>query len=731
MLGLNDFIHLPELEPRFAEMVAAGPGLVVTAGLDPRPHAAEAGVAPSGRATIFRILAREMLEARGGGAVVAGSRDVLRLPRRLQRQVSFHLAAASGNYPALIEEACLDEPPMVVVERLEVDTIPAVLAAAAAGHTVLTQMDTVFRGKAVVRSLAETVGAGRAAGAVLWVLTVQRWPTLCPECKEEVSPLPGRLEAVARRYPDLTLPSAPRFYQAEGCPACRHSGRKGHIAAFDLYHAGDESASFPLEQYLLQLAAGGFLPLTDLFRLEEGQLQRTYQLLGASERALAASNETLARRVAELESAYQVLQRRTQTLVSLQDLSEALITGTGLGELALRVCRHTCELSGADRAILYYLRADQAEVLAAHGWAPERLPRSVSPAAWEDAAEGVPYAFNQWPPGVTPRDPNVEGAALRAGLAVPLVAQGERVGVLLLHSEQNDAFGPGEKAMLQTFANQAALALQRAGLVNRLREKVAALEAAQVALAQKERMERELELARQVQESMLPQTFPSVEGFQFAAHSRPARRVGGDFYDVFSLGERRFGVAIADVSDKGMAAALYMALTRSLLLAESGRSHSPAAVLARVNDLLLRLGEGEMFVTIFYGIVDAATQTLRYARAGHDRPFLFHAGGWSELEGSGTALGILPTDSLNLADAERVMAPGDRLYLYSDGLTDVLSPQGEIFDRQRLAALFHEHATLSLGGCCEATFAALAAFQGDAEQHDDMTLLALEVLPAL
>lgn len=727
MLELRDFVHLPQLEPRFAEMVAAGPGLVLVAGLDPRPHAADTAVLPSGRATIFRILARQMFEHRGSGAFIGSTKAALRLPRRLQRRVSFHLSSFPDDYPLLIEEAAAAGLPLMVVERLEAGVALPALGAAADGHTVLSQIDSVFRGRAILRTLAEMGVSDPLLAHVDRVISVQRLPILCSECKEVVTVPAADLEVLTRRFPDLgALPPGP-FYRAAGCENCGQRGRQGHVAVFDLYCVGDEGASFPLERYVLHLAAAGYLSLEDLRRLEENQLRRTYHLLGASERALQQSNTVLARRVAELESAYQVLQRRTETLVSLQDVSQALIASRDLGDLALRVCHHTCELSGAERAIVYYFQDDRASVLAAHGWDPARLPAVVQVEELALPSIVAPSPFNRWPPGVERRDPNAEGIALSAGLAVPLIAQAERVGVLLLHSARKEGFAPGDNALLQTFANQAALALQRAGLVSNLREKVAALEAAQVGLAQKERLERELELARQVQESMLPTTFPEVEGFRFAARSRPARHVGGDFYDIFALDEHHFGVAIADVSDKGMAAALYMALTRSLLRAESGRALSPAAVLASVNDLLLNLGEGEMFVTLFYGVVDRAQRRLRYARAGHDRPFLFRSGSWSELDGPGTALGILPGRSLGLVDQRIMLSPGDRLFLYSDGLTDVVSPSGALFDRERLAGHFQAHAALPLEQCCTATLDDLADFQGTAEQYDDMTLLALEV----
>jgi serine phosphatase RsbU (regulator of sigma subunit) len=298
---------------------------------------------------------------------------------------------------------------------------------------------------------------------------------------------------------------------------------------------------------------------------------------------------------------------------------------------------------------------------------------------------------------------------------------------MIVHSTLKSGFTPGEVALLQAFANQAALAMQRAGLDEQLRAKISQLEAAQVELAKKERLERELELARQVQQSLLPKTFPEIPGFRFAAHNEPARQVGGDFYDLFPLSSGRFGVAIGDVSDKGLPAALYMALTRSLLLAEARREQSPRAVLTSVNQLLLALSQPSMFVTIFYGVIDPASRRLTYARAGHDRPAILRDERVQLLVGQGAALGILEEQDLHLSEEQLELFPGDRLVLYTDGLTDALSPHGEILDWEGLKEKFEAHSGLSPEPFCDAIFADLQAYQGSQAPYDDMTLLVVGV----
>ena len=212
--------------------------------------------------------------------------------------------------------------------------------------------------------------------------------------------------------------------------------------------------------------------------------------------------------------------------------------------------------------------------------------------ACDPATGPAPTTFNHWPPGVKPRHPDVEGAVLKAGLRIPLIAQGQPVGAMIVHTTSHSHFHPGAIALMQTFANQAAIAIQRAGLIENLQEKITQLEAAQDGLAQKERMVRELELAREVQQAVLPHTFPEIPGYHFAAHNQPARQVGGDFYDVIDLGAGRFGLVVADVSDKGMPAAVYMALTRSLMVAEARREIITCGCAAKCERIAARARPG-------------------------------------------------------------------------------------------------------------------------------------------
>ncbi len=249
------------------------------------------------------------------------------------------------------------------------------------------------------------------------------------------------------------------------------------------------------------------------------------------------------------------------------------------------------------------------------------------------------------------------------------------------------------------------------------------LKEAQAALVEKERLEREMELAREIQQRLLPKTFPQLAGFDCAAASQPARHVGGDFYDVIPLGSDRVGLVMADVSGKGMPAALFMALTRSLMRAEGLRSVSPREALLRVNKLLLEMSRAELFVTVLYGVLDVAARTFRYARAGHERA-LYHSPRRDEcrfLEGEGMFLGMV--EQVHLEELCLNLRPGDRVVLFSDGITDANSADGESFGRQRLVAAVAEAGESTAQAVSDRVFQRVAAFQAGSEQFDDMALL--------
>lgn len=764
MLKLRDFFHLPQVDSLVQKLVKDGPGLILLAGIDAHPvtpgQAGGRGFKPSGLSAIFNILMQEILldHPDEKAVVIAADRALAKVPRQISRRVRYVHAEPPVSYQAQIELAIVDRPGLLVIDHLTEESLPPAFRAAQSGLRVLTQVDTILRGSGVARQLVEMGLAQDQLAALRWIVTCQRMPVLCQKCKQPVESPEETLRRLTTRFPELradveALTAAPRkgkgaggrpagFYRAGGCEKCRGTGYSGDVAVFDMFRNDPQAESIftqesllSLEAYALHLAAGGELDLNDLLQLENNHLRQVYQMYTASQQALAESTSQLNRKLLELEASNRVLVQRTEVLISLQDLGQALITSANLNDLAARICRRASELCGADRVVLYLRRVSEgageaAEILAERGWGGNmsgrllegRLVFGQQPAGMHAAR------YMNVPPGFrTYETSSGDAGGIKTGMRVPLVAQDELVGAMIVQSTQKEFFNQGEAALLQTFANQAALAIQRARLVDELRAKIAQLEAAQAELVKKERIEHELALAREVQQSMLPHSFARIPGFALAARNEPARQVGGDFYDVIVLDDDHFGIVVADVADKGLPAALYMSLTRSLLLAEARRTCSPRETLMNVNRLLLELGELNGFVSVFYGVVQCSTRRLTYARAGHERPLLLRQGQAISLGGEGPVLGILEGEKFELSEEETELAPGDLLFLYTDGLVDVLNAAGHFSGFDPLKQLLEAQAGKSADAACAAVFEELTAYRGPVEQFDDMTLLVLDV----
>ena len=254
----------------------------------------------------------------------------------------------------------------------------------------------------------------------------------------------------------------------------------------------------------------------------------------------------------------------------------------------------------------------------------------------------------------------------------------------------------------------------------------AELKAAQAQIIEKEKLEQELRTAQRIQQSILPGELPRLSGYDFGAVMMPARTVGGDLYDFIPLGKGRLGIAVGDVSDKGVPAAIFMALTRSLLRAEATRVTSPRRALERVNKLLLDMNEAGMFVTLLYGILDAGRREFAYARAGHELPLIITAGGEAVLaeQGTGAPLGLF--DGVAIDENTIGLTPHDTLLLYTDGATDITDSGDVLYgmDRlQRTACLAARSDNAQ--AFCNDIWRDLDAYRGGAAQADDVALVAI------
>ena len=251
------------------------------------------------------------------------------------------------------------------------------------------------------------------------------------------------------------------------------------------------------------------------------------------------------------------------------------------------------------------------------------------------------------------------------------------------------------------------------------------LKAAQEQLIEKERLEKELQVAAEIQMSILPDVLPAPEGFDCGGRILPARQVGGDFYDVFELGNGKMGVLIGDVSDKGVPSAIFMARAHALIIAEADNSTSPGAVLRMVNEHITRLEKSTQFVTALYGVLDTLTGEFSYARAGHEPPLLIgERGDIHRLPHEpGMALGLW--EDMLLDENSIRLAKGSLVVMFTDGMTDCRDPNGAPFGLERIKETMRGLRSLSAQAACDRLFSTLMDYQNGAKQDDDVTLLAI------
>jgi sigma-B regulation protein RsbU (phosphoserine phosphatase) len=304
-----------------------------------------------------------------------------------------------------------------------------------------------------------------------------------------------------------------------------------------------------------------------------------------------------------------------------------------------------------------------------------------------------------------------------SALVAPLRHAGRDLGVLAVARLQDDGpFTPNDFAVFRTMAEQSAFAIGNA-LVHR-------------EASEKRQMEGELRNAREVQRVLLPQGEPVVPGYRFSGTNVPARIISGDYYDHLDLGDGRHGVVIADVSGKGVAAGLLMAMCRSVLRSLAGAYDNPAEALARVNRQLFPDIREDMFISLFYAVIEGDSGVVKLARAGHDPALLYRAAERTVtlLKPPGLALGIDEGDVFErVTKVEEIrLKPGDCLLFHTDGVKEAVDPAGEEFGMDRLREAFRDGASLGAEATIRAVERELARFAGEAPQMDDVTLVAVE-----
>jgi serine phosphatase RsbU (regulator of sigma subunit) len=320
------------------------------------------------------------------------------------------------------------------------------------------------------------------------------------------------------------------------------------------------------------------------------------------------------------------------------------------------------------------------------------------------------------------------GGTTRNLLCAPLTSSRGTIGVIQVLNRRERDFGDGVLDFLDALAGSIAVALENARLYAQLRSQVEDLERAVLEHNQLIALRQELDIARDIQKSILPGIFPPFperRDFDLFAAMLPAREVGGDFYDFFLVDERRLGFVVADVSGKGVPAALFMAVSRTLLRSVALQGVAPAECLKRVNELLCLENALEMFVTVFYGVLDTATGEVEYANGGHNPPLLLRRSGAVEVVAptGGIVLGAFP--GVDYRAARVRLDPGDALYLYTDGVTEAARAGGDLFGDARLVEIVSASGGLSPEVAVRTAVEAVQRWSADEPQSDDITAMTI------
>jgi len=308
---------------------------------------------------------------------------------------------------------------------------------------------------------------------------------------------------------------------------------------------------------------------------------------------------------------------------------------------------------------------------------------------------------------------------IRSLLLLPLRFHQQVLGVLVVMNRVDGRpFGDADLNLLQSLVDQATVSIHFV----KLREE----------LNMKQRMDHDLDLARSIQASLLPKELPRISGVELAAFSYPALEIGGDYYDCFQVDEDRIGIAIADVSGKGISGAIMMAVCRSILRSQARGRQSPAEVLREVNHIIKDDVAEDIFVTMLYMVLNTKTHELVVARAGHDRPLLIQGGdsGLTPVDSAGAALGLVDKESFDslINEVRLTLQSGSVIVAYTDGITEAMNAEQQEWGIENFCKIIKEASSEGAHSVLNRVRQQLLRYVGDTEQSDDITMIALRII---
>ena len=451
------------------------------------------------------------------------------------------------------------------------------------------------------------------------------------------------------------------------------------------------------------------------FTLDGGDISRILDQLSASSPSAGAGSTNLAK------------------LRSLVEVARAVQNSLSTPEVLTAVVDAALAVTGCERGFLLLRNGGELDVSVARdregrGLPPDDLhvPRSVIRRALQSRRDLLSMHFDPMAAQGAAPEMSVAALELRSAVCVPLIQVraatsdetrvaahiDDTIGLLYMDSRQLPAdLSAGNRELLQTLAIEASTILENARLLEEERAKV--------------RIEDELKIARQIQQGLLPASLPTSGWFRAAGSSTPSTQVGGDYFDVREIHRDLWGAVVGDVSGKGVSSALLASLLQGSFLMAGGDIER---IFAKLNDFLLERTHGEKYATIFCAMLDSRG-VLRFINAGHPAPFLVSTDGrLRKLHTSGMPVGMLEGAPFQTVEAQ--LTPGEKIVIYSDGLTEAANAEGAFFDTERLRVVLRENAALDAAGLHSALLAAVDRFTEGGIIRDDITALVIEYRPS-
>ncbi len=429
-------------------------------------------------------------------------------------------------------------------------------------------------------------------------------------------------------------------------------------------------------------------------------------------------NQPSDRRIDQLQKENVQLRRAVDELSVLNELSAAIGASRSMEEMIHTIIKRSTKAVHAEQGVVTLVGEDATDptktlvrTMASSGdkeaFSPDQnllgwMHLNRKPLVINDPASDTRFQGVKWPESV------------HSIVAVPMIVHSNLIGILTLYNKKRGAdFSIEDQRLLSILAAQSGQLIENARLHQEEKKLV--------------KMQQEVHLAYEIQMNLMPDKAPPIEGYDLAGLSIPAQSVGGDYFDYIPIDEGRLVICLGDVSGKGLPAALLMSNLQATLRGQAQFGASVHESIEHANQLLtLSIRKGS-FVTLFYGVLCPETHSFRYSNAGHNRPYICKPDGTvTALELGGLVLGFLGTQKYR--EEELLFEPGDLLFIFSDGVTEAMSPSREQFEEDRLEALLAEAGNASAEEVLNRVLSAVREHAAGAEQNDDITMVAIRRL---